>query len=90
MGPTHGWRVDIFVDIGSNDRLGRLDFAEGLSYRLRHSRWTPRLCWDGSLKWVLQEGSHYMEQLQIIMVILACVPSIPVEKTLMPVNTAAS
>src|ERR1700719_1181328 len=34
MRPTHGWRVDIFV-------VGRLDFAEGLSYRLR---WTPRLC----------------------------------------------
>src|SRR6267378_6279017 len=37
MGPTHRWRVDIFVDIRSNDRLGRLDFAECLSYRLRHS-----------------------------------------------------
>ena len=62
MGPTHRWRVDIFIDIGSNDRLGRLDFAEGLSYRLRHSRRNPRLCWDGSLKWVLlQEGSHFTD-----------------------------
>ena len=60
MGPTHRWRVDIFFHIGSNDRLGRLDFAEGLSYRLRHSWRNPRLCWDGSLKWVLlQEGSHH-------------------------------
>src|SRR6267378_5300346 len=33
MGPTHRWRVNIFVDIRSNDRLGRLDFAECLSYR---------------------------------------------------------
>ena len=62
MGPTHRWRLDIFVDIRSNDRLGRLDFAECLSYRLRHSWWTPRLCWDGSLKWVLlEEGSHFTD-----------------------------
>ncbi len=60
MGPTHRWRVDIFFHIGSNDRLGRLDFAEGLSYRLRYSWRNPRLCWDGSFKWVLlQEGSHH-------------------------------
>jgi hypothetical protein len=47
----------IFVDIGSNNRLGRLDFAEG------DIPDGPPDCGAGSLKWVLllQEGWHFTD-----------------------------
>jgi len=58
--PTHRWRVDIFVDIRSNDRLGSLDFAEGDIpdgpdyaetvasngyYSFKKDRTSPMMCW---------------------------------------------
>jgi hypothetical protein len=60
MGPTHRWRVDIFVDIRSNDRLGSLDFAEGDIpdgpdyaetvasngyYSFKKDHTSPMMCW---------------------------------------------
>jgi hypothetical protein len=56
MGPTHRWRVDIFVDIGSNGRIhiapdnpdGPPDCAETVAsngYSFKKDRTSPMMCW---------------------------------------------